>query len=1009
LKQKENFLLSIRLYVCKIKIIIIMDNNKQNKKKLKSDNSNKPDKGGGTSNKEIEKSVLITDDSATAVAENNQISQVEVKLLKQLSATRQLGGKGTIRRRRLRHKASLVISSADASNHKSEQLRSFLNKFDFGDYGQMERVTFINDNGKFTSYDAINMHSNWKNGMFYLNMSKYRQHFLHKGQRMSRSKLEDESMSSIENNNNDSSSSSWSKGIKIDTAEDLMCTLNYINEQEAIFKQQLNKTDENQIILDKLDGFRTQICEIVGTRDAHTYLSRLIQKNNNNSQKSFSSISNRMSNLSSTNLIDLKNFQLDDEEEIPQLVNDFESVHKQDKEVIVPISFEQSEPQEEPFIYVNLIREQTTTQYNLIETNETKPSEILYKTSITEKTVLVEDDQKEMNENSNDDESSSSTKPILDAILEEDTILSPTSYLEDNEQKLSDAFDFNNKQTTEQQACDDTVMSTIESVTRSIKRKLRKNSKRKSVKLEADTGLVKLKPAESVKTELESEIINHLSTETHHQSPLIKKRKKQKNLQVAVTSKPPLPSIESDSLIPITYKEEQQQQQQQIEQKQNEKKRKKKSSNNSLLKSQTNSSSLNSLVNSSSSGISLSNSAMQSMSTLPTSSVNSINNVIDDSISETEKPIHHKLKSKQKIKSQTETLSIITKNNNIQDQTSLSAATSGLSLAMSTSISGGLQSWSQFSSLTSINDNTNSNNNNNIDELNEIASMIKSTRPIRPKISKSLTERIEINRKSFEDELIQKTVNSRKISNKFLFHKESNLSTSSSSCANLVIEEEEAAAAAATVAAAAAEIQQKLTAEQEKHHLEQINSIDSHEQLIPHPTSSRKSKKIKKKRKLLLQDTNTLDKTNNNQLQQQQQQSVVENIVLAATTPDETKLIIAADTNNIFSEKELNLIKTFTSSVSSSSLDETKEIELLKSITNYQIDILETKRKLKQHEDNEEEDDDNIDDEEEEDDDDKSKRIEKNKNRLINTGSFGISSSSLESEEILINNSGKIF
>jgi hypothetical protein len=983
--------------------------NKQIKKKLKSDNSNQPDKGGGTNNKEIEKSVLITDDSSTAVAENNQ-SQVEVKLLKQLSATRQLGGKGTIRRRRLRHKASLVISSTDASNHKSEQLRSFLNKFDFSDYGQMERVTFINDNGKFTSYDAINMHSNWKNGMFYLNMSKYRQHFLHKGQRMSRSKLEDESMSSIENNNNnDSSSSSLSKGIKIDTAEDLMCTLNYINEQEAIFKQQLNKTDENQIILDKLDGFRTQICEIVGTRDAHTYLNRLIQKNNNNnnSQKSFSSISNRMSNLSSTNLIDLKNFQLenDDEEEIPQLVNDFESVHKQDREVIVPISFEQSEPQEEPFIYVNLIQEQTTTQYNLIETNETKPSEILYKTSITEKTVLVEDDQKEMNENSNDDESSSSTKPILDAILEEDTILSPTSYLEDNEQKLSDAFDFNNKQTTEQQACDDTVMSTIESVTRSIKRKLRKNSKRKSVKLEADTGLVKLKPAESVKTELESEIINNLSTETHQQSPLIKKRKKQKNLQVGVTSKPPLPSIESDSLIPITYKEEQQQQQ--IEQKQNEKKRKKKSSNNSLLKSQTNSSSLNSLVNSSSSGISLSNSAMQSMSTLPTSSVNSINNVIDDSISETEKPIHHKLKSKQKVKSQTETLSIITKNNNIQDQTSLSTATSGLSLAMSTSISGGLQSWSQFSSLTSINDNTNSNNNNNNDELNEIASMIKLTRPIRPKISKSLTERIEINRKSFEDELIQKTVNSRKISNKFLFHKESNLSTSSSSCANLVIEEEEAAAAAATVAAAAAEIQQKLTAEQEKHHLEQINSIDSHEQLIPHPTSSRKSKKIKKKRKLLLQDTNTLDNTNNNQ-QQQQQQSVVENIILAATTPDETKLIIAADTSNIFSEKELNLIKTFTSSVSSSSLDETKEIELLKSITNYQIDILETKRKLKQHDDNEEEEDDD-DDDDEEDDDDKSKRIEKNKNRLINTGSFGISSSSLESEEILNNNSGKIF
>ena len=111
-----------------------------------------------------------------------------------LNATRQLGGKGTIRRRRIRKS----LSTPDPSNN--EAFRHFLSKFDFDDYGNMERVTLINDNGLITSYDSIHLYSNWKNGLFYLNLSKYhpKPHLTHNSS--SRSKINEKDLtSSIEN------------------------------------------------------------------------------------------------------------------------------------------------------------------------------------------------------------------------------------------------------------------------------------------------------------------------------------------------------------------------------------------------------------------------------------------------------------------------------------------------------------------------------------------------------------------------------------------------------------------------------------------------------------------------------------------------------------------------------------------------------------------------------------------------------------------------------------------
>ena len=73
------------------------------------------------------------------------------------ATTIQLGGKGTIRRRRLRKSNSLN------SQHGAESLQNFLHRFQFQDCGKMDSVTFIYDNGTLATYDSVQVHGNLKN------------------------------------------------------------------------------------------------------------------------------------------------------------------------------------------------------------------------------------------------------------------------------------------------------------------------------------------------------------------------------------------------------------------------------------------------------------------------------------------------------------------------------------------------------------------------------------------------------------------------------------------------------------------------------------------------------------------------------------------------------------------------------------------------------------------------------------------------------------------------------
>lgn len=84
--------------------------------------------------------------------------------------TTQLGGKGTMRRRRLRKSASLS-SQHDLSN--SELMHQFLQRGQFQEFGKLDRVTFISDNGTLTSYDSVPVNANLKSNMYHLNLSHY--------------------------------------------------------------------------------------------------------------------------------------------------------------------------------------------------------------------------------------------------------------------------------------------------------------------------------------------------------------------------------------------------------------------------------------------------------------------------------------------------------------------------------------------------------------------------------------------------------------------------------------------------------------------------------------------------------------------------------------------------------------------------------------------------------------------------------------------------------------------
>ena len=215
---------------------------------LAAEEGDEDDLNEASRNKMTEQYSILNSTSSPKQLDNlSKSNQVEsrhsasFKLAKQLAATSQIGGKGTIRRRRLRH--SLRNSGID-----TEQIRLFHSKFRLADLGQMDRVTFIQDDGKLTSYDAVPVHANTKLHLFHFDLYKY------KNPSLSRTKAKPES--------------SNQSGMHVERADQLLKKLNYINQQEPGLVEGSKEFSD-------LNNLKMRIHELVGTLDAFNYLSNL--------------------------------------------------------------------------------------------------------------------------------------------------------------------------------------------------------------------------------------------------------------------------------------------------------------------------------------------------------------------------------------------------------------------------------------------------------------------------------------------------------------------------------------------------------------------------------------------------------------------------------------------------------------------------------------------------------------------------------------------------------------
>ena len=158
------------------------------------------------------------------------------------TSTIQLGGRGTVRRRRYRKNANL------SENQTSESMRNFLIKHQFQDYGQMERVSFVYENGDITSYESVKLAANLKNGFYNFNLNTH-----------------------TKTKRSNSKSSNLSKtNTRIDKAGELFHTLDFI-------KQQTQICDLDKETQDRLNILTDEIYQLVGT-DAYEFLSKFSQK-----------------------------------------------------------------------------------------------------------------------------------------------------------------------------------------------------------------------------------------------------------------------------------------------------------------------------------------------------------------------------------------------------------------------------------------------------------------------------------------------------------------------------------------------------------------------------------------------------------------------------------------------------------------------------------------------------------------------------------------------------------
>jgi hypothetical protein len=206
-----------------------------NKKKKKDKNNNEP-----------------TSSSSSPPSEQASIvSNSQNLTYSQHQATTQLGGKGTIRRRRLRKTHHLSQHSQISTT--SHELQNFMNKFKLSNYGTIDSVTFVKDNCKIQTYNSIDLHANLNSGIYQLNIK-----------------------TKVLNKNNQLIPT---KG-KIENAEDLLNEINNSDSQDRI----------------------NEINHLIGS-DANVYLRELVENYRNNSSTITSSTITSSTITSSTTTV----------------------------------------------------------------------------------------------------------------------------------------------------------------------------------------------------------------------------------------------------------------------------------------------------------------------------------------------------------------------------------------------------------------------------------------------------------------------------------------------------------------------------------------------------------------------------------------------------------------------------------------------------------------------------------------------------------------------------------
>ncbi|RNA34819.1 hypothetical protein BpHYR1_045232 [Brachionus plicatilis] len=193
------------------------------------------------------------------------------------ASTTQLGGRGTVRRRRYRRNASL------SENQMSESMRHFLVRHEFQDYGHMERVSFIYDNGDIASYDSVRLLANLKNGFYNFSLNTQT--------KAKRSKSRGSSLST-----------------RSDKAAELFHSLDFIQQQTQI-------SDLDRETRERIKCVTEEIHQLVGS-DAYEFLSAFSQKSPAVTEKSFANFSTL----------------IDDTDFIPEVSGDFDKTSEDKSE-----------------------------------------------------------------------------------------------------------------------------------------------------------------------------------------------------------------------------------------------------------------------------------------------------------------------------------------------------------------------------------------------------------------------------------------------------------------------------------------------------------------------------------------------------------------------------------------------------------------------------------------------------------------------------------------------------